>query len=107
MWLVGLLVPEGGRSQQQWYFVLWALVVAVLVAVLVWVTAASARRMPWNAAHVAFSPLLVLVALVSTDLLGVRAGLARAVRVGAAVGAGGGGAARAGRRRPAAMRWSC
>ena len=71
MWLVGLLVPEGGRSQQQWYFVLWALVVAVLVAVLVWVTAASARRMPWNAAHVAFSPLLVLVALVSTDLLGV------------------------------------
>jgi hypothetical protein len=71
MWLVGLLVPEGGRSQQQWYFVLWALVVAVLVAVLVWVTAASARRTPWNAAHVAFSPLLVLVALVSTDLLGV------------------------------------
>ena len=47
------------------------MVVAVLVAVLVWVTAASARRTPWNAAHVALSPLLVLVALVSTDLLGV------------------------------------
>jgi hypothetical protein len=72
MWLVGLAVPDGGvRAQQQWYFALWAGVIALLVAVLVWVTAASVRRTPWNAAHVALSPLLVLVALVSTDLLGV------------------------------------
>ena len=72
MWLVGLAVPDGGvRTQQQWYFALWAGVIALLVAVLVWVTAASVRRTPWNAAHVALSPLLVLVALVSTDLLGV------------------------------------
>ena len=72
MWLVGLAVPDGGvRAQQQWYLGLWAGVIALLVAVLVWVTAASVRRTPWSAAHVAFSPLLVLVALVSTDLLGV------------------------------------
>jgi uncharacterized membrane protein len=72
MWLVGLAVPDGAaRAQQQWYVALWAVIIALLVAVLVWVTAASVRRTPWNAAHVAFSPLLVTVALVSTDLLGV------------------------------------
>jgi uncharacterized membrane protein len=38
---------------------------------LVVVTAASVPRAPWRAAHIAFSPVLVLVGLVSVDLFGV------------------------------------
>ena len=72
MWLVGLAVPDGSAlAHQQWYFALWALLITVLVMALVAVTAASVPREPWRAAHVALSPLLVLVALVSVDLVGV------------------------------------
>lgn len=72
MWLVGLAVPDGSAlARQQWYFGLWALLITVLVMALVAVTAASAPREPWRAAHVALSPVLVLAGLVSVDLLGV------------------------------------
>jgi hypothetical protein len=72
MWLVGLVVPDGSvLHQQQWYFALWAVLVAVIVMVLVLVTAASVPRAPWRAAHVALSPVLVLAGMVSVDLLGV------------------------------------
>jgi uncharacterized membrane protein len=72
MWLVGLAVPDGSlQVQQQWYFALWAVLVTVLLMALVAVTAASVPGAPWRAAHIALSPVLVLVALVSVDLLGV------------------------------------
>jgi uncharacterized membrane protein len=72
MWLVGLVVPDGSAlARQQWYFALWAVLITVLVIALVIVTAASVPRAPWRAAHVALSPVLVLAALVSVDLLGV------------------------------------
>ncbi|MEO8555864.1 MAG: glycosyltransferase 87 family protein [Actinomycetota bacterium] len=72
MWVVGLAVPDGSALvQQQWYFALWAVLVTVIVMALVAVTAASLPRAPWQAAHVALSPVLVLAGLVSVDLLGV------------------------------------
>jgi uncharacterized membrane protein len=72
MWLVGLAVPDGSLMvRQQWYFALWAVLITILVMALVIVTAASVPRAPWRAAHVALSPVLVLAALVSVDLLGV------------------------------------
>jgi hypothetical protein len=72
MWLVGLAVPDGSAMvRQQWYFALWAVLITVLVMALVIVTAASVPRAPWRAAHVALSPVVVLAALVSVDLLGV------------------------------------
>jgi uncharacterized membrane protein len=72
MWLVGLAVPDGSvLARQQWYFGLWAVLVAIIVMVLVVVTAASVPRAPWRAAHVALSPVLVLAGMVSVDLLGV------------------------------------
>ena len=72
MWLVGLLVPDGSAMvQQQWYFALWAVLIAVIAMVLVAVTVASVPRTPWRAAHIALSPVLVLAGLVSVDLLGV------------------------------------
>jgi hypothetical protein len=72
MWLVGLAVPDGSVFvQQQWYFTLWAVLIALVVMALVVVTAASVPRAPWRAAHVALSPVLVLAGLVSVDLFGV------------------------------------
>ena len=72
MWLVRLGVPDGSAvARQQWYFALWAVLVTLIVMALVFVTAASVPRVPWRAAHVALSPVLVLAALVSVDLLGV------------------------------------
>jgi hypothetical protein len=73
MWGVGDLVPAGSGvlRQQQWYFGIWAGLVVVLLALLVLVTAATVDDVPWRAAHVALSPLLVTVALVSADLFGV------------------------------------
>ena len=72
MWLVGLAVPDGSALvRQQWYFALWAVLITVIVIAIVAVTAVSVPREPWRAAHVALSPVLVLVGLVSVDLLGV------------------------------------
>jgi len=72
MWLVGLAVPNGsGLARQQWYFGLWAVLTTIIVMALVAITAISVRRAPWNAAHVALSPVLVVAGLVSVDLLGV------------------------------------
>nr|WP_284288974.1 glycosyltransferase 87 family protein [Angustibacter aerolatus] len=73
MWAVAQVVPDGTQPQQaRWYFDLSTLLIAVLLAVLVWCVLRSAgRRRPWDAAIVAASPLVALSALVSLDLLGV------------------------------------
>lgn len=73
MWLTSLLIPQWVEpgARPIWYMAVWAGLIAVLVVLLVILTAWTARRDPWRAAHVALSPLLVTVAMVNADLLGV------------------------------------
>lgn len=73
MWLISLVSPvEGqGLAAQQWVMVLWILLCVALTALAVLALVALAPGRPWQAAHLAVSPALALLALVSTDLLGV------------------------------------
>lgn len=68
---VASLVPDGSlRTRATWFFALWAVVLTLLLLAIIWLVASSARH-PFAAAHVALSPVVVLVAFVSADLLGV------------------------------------
>ena len=70
-WLGGL-VPDGAfLDQTRWYFALWALFGTVLAIAVVALTAASRPRRADLAVHIALSPVLLLAALVSSDLFGV------------------------------------
>jgi uncharacterized membrane protein len=72
MWGLAKIVPDGSVTKQdRWYLDLWTVVIGLSLVGLVLVTVASARGRPWDAAHVAMSPLLIPLALVSPDLLGV------------------------------------
>lgn len=73
LWLVSLVSPEAGThlSAQQWVFGLWAVAAVLLLAAATVAAVALRPRHPWQAAHLAASPVLVVLALVSTDLLGV------------------------------------
>lgn len=73
MWLVARLSPSAGPelAAQQWVFVIWALACVLLLSVATLATVIMLPRRPWHAAHLAVSPVLVTLALVSTDLLGV------------------------------------
>jgi hypothetical protein len=72
MWTTAHLVPSGTvLTQERWYFDIWTVVIALCLVGLVLVTVASARGRPWDAAHVALSPLLVPIALISPDLIGI------------------------------------
>jgi uncharacterized membrane protein len=72
MALVGGLVPDGGVLEQtRWYFLLWAVLAAALVAATVYLTAATRPRHAADAVVVAASPLLVISPLVSADVFGV------------------------------------
>jgi hypothetical protein len=73
MWLVARVSPSAGQgtAAQQWVFVIWALVCVVLLAAAVLAVVALRPRRPWQAAHLAASPVVVTSALVSTDLLGI------------------------------------
>ncbi|WP_298752019.1 hypothetical protein [uncultured Serinicoccus sp.] len=73
MWLLAQVSPRsgGGLAAQQWIFSLWALLSVVLVGLAVLALVSLAPGRPWQAAHLAVSPVLALLALVSTDLLGV------------------------------------
>lgn len=73
MWLVAQLPPTAGVdvAAQRSVLIAWVvLCLLLLVAAVVAAVSASPHR-PWQAAHVAVSPVLVTLALVSTDLLGV------------------------------------
>ena len=70
--LTGGLIPFGSPdAQARWFFGIWAVLTAVLVALLTWWTAGSVRRMPLRASHVALSPVVALTTLVAPDILGV------------------------------------
>ena len=73
MWLLALVSPTSGQGlrAQQSVFVLWVLLALVLLVVAVVAAVALSPRRPWQAAHLAASPLLITLALVSTDLLGI------------------------------------
>lgn len=73
MWVLALVSPEVGPgiAAQQWIFGLWALVCVGLLAAAVLAVVALQPRRPWQAAHLAMSPVLALLVMVSTDLLGV------------------------------------
>ena len=73
MWLLARVSPVAGDgvAAQQWIFTLWALVCVPLVAAAVLALVSLSPGAPWRAAHLAASPVLVLLAHVSTDLLGV------------------------------------
>lgn len=71
-WLVRIVVPGGSQLRlQQGMFAWGAAVIALLIAAAVCFTAATMRRGPWVAAHVALSPVLITTALISFDALGV------------------------------------
>ncbi len=72
LWLLAQLVPVGPH-QTTWFVGMWAVAAAAMAAALAAVTVSTLRRDPWRAAQVALSPLLVTVALVAPDLIGVLA----------------------------------
>ncbi|GAA2740157.1 glycosyltransferase 87 family protein [Terrabacter aerolatus] len=69
---VASLGPDDGnlRTRAAWYFALWSVLITLLLLAIVWLVASSAAR-PFSAAHVALSPVVVLAAFISADLLGV------------------------------------
>ncbi|MGC5585589.1 glycosyltransferase 87 family protein [Ornithinimicrobium sp. W1665] len=73
MWLLAQVSPQAGTGlgAQQGVFVGWILLALVLLGAGVVAAVALRPRDPWRAAHLALSPVLVPLALVSTDLLGV------------------------------------
>lgn len=71
-WLVRSLVPSGSQLRlQQGMFAWSAVVIALLMALAVCLTAAALPRGPWTAAHVALSPVVVTASLISFEALGV------------------------------------
>ncbi|MEO7236477.1 MAG: hypothetical protein ABIW80_14040 [Lapillicoccus sp.] len=72
MTLTASVVPGGPiEERMQFYFALWTVVAAVLLALVTWWTAASVRRFPLRAALVAISPVAVLTLVISPDVVGV------------------------------------
>lgn len=70
--VTGGLVPDGSaETRARFYFGIWALLTALLLALTVWFTAGSASRMPVRAAHVALSPVVALTIVVAPDIVGV------------------------------------
>ncbi|WP_218566627.1 glycosyltransferase family 87 protein [Vallicoccus soli] len=73
MWVTALLVPGSGETAERalTYFDVNVVGLAACALVLVWATAVTARRRPWDALLVAVSPSLVLAATVNWDLWAV------------------------------------
>ncbi|MBW8173035.1 glycosyltransferase 87 family protein [Ornithinimicrobium sp. Arc0846-15] len=73
MWVLSWLSPFSGAgiAAQRSLFVMWALVCLILLAAGIVAVVAMQPSRPWQAAHLAASPVLVFLALISVDLLGV------------------------------------
>src|SRR5690606_39697775 len=71
MWLVSVVSPRAGTdvADQQSIFATWAAFAVLLLAVAVLAGIALLPEAPWHIAHLAASPVLVVLALVSTDLV--------------------------------------
>lgn len=72
-WGLQHLVPGGGTMlhRQQLFYGICAVVITALVAATTIATASMLRGSPWQAAHVALSPVLITASLLSLDILGV------------------------------------
>ncbi|MCK0113496.1 glycosyltransferase 87 family protein [Ornithinimicrobium sp. F0845] len=73
MWLVSLVTPRAGTDvgAQQWVFATWAALAFLLLTAAVLAGVALLPQDPWHIAHLAASPVLVVLALISTDLVGI------------------------------------
>ncbi len=73
MWALALVSPHSGgdKTAQQWIFGLWALAAMVLIASAVVAIVALQPHRPWQSAHLAVSPVIAVLALVSVDLFAV------------------------------------
>lgn len=73
MWLLSLISPRVGTdlAAQQSVFGLWAIAVVLLLAAGVVAVVLLRPTRPWQAAHLAASPVIAVLALVSVDLVGV------------------------------------
>lgn len=71
MWGVSALVHGSPRQAARRYFDLSTVVLGAVLAATVGLVVIGSRRRCWDAAHVALAPILVTVALVNYDLLGV------------------------------------
>lgn len=73
MWVVSLLTPSAGTDlpSQQWVFTTWAVLAFVLLALSIIPAVTVRPGNPWHVAHLAASPVLVVLALISTDLVGI------------------------------------
>ncbi|CAN5594174.1 glycosyltransferase 87 family protein [soil metagenome] len=73
MWVLSLVSPyDGGdRLAQQWVFGLWAVAAMILVAGAIAALVSLRRDRPWQSAHLAISPVIAVLALISVDLMGV------------------------------------
>ncbi len=73
MWALALISPHSGgdKTAQQWIFGLWALMAMVLIASAVVAIIAVQPDRPWQSTHLAVSPVIAALALVSVDLFAV------------------------------------
>ncbi len=73
MYVLGRVVPHDWEytGQGQFYFVLNAIVIALLAAVTVWATSRTVRRRPWDAAMIAVAPGLILASTINWDMYAV------------------------------------
>ncbi|MDO5627384.1 MAG: hypothetical protein Q4G43_03585 [Mobilicoccus sp.] len=71
IWLLSFAAPETGLARQQGFFIAWTILAALCLVVIVCALVWTVPSRPEFAAHVAFSPVLVTVALVSPDLAAI------------------------------------
>jgi hypothetical protein len=76
MWAVSSVVTSVGKAGARLFFDISALLLAVALAAGVVMLASAAGRRPWDAAHLALSPVLVASALISYQMLGVTLAVA-------------------------------
>ncbi|MFZ1285464.1 MAG: glycosyltransferase 87 family protein [Candidatus Phosphoribacter sp.] len=70
--LTGGWVSDGSAvTRARLFFGIWAILIALLLALTVWWTASSVRGKPLRSAHVALSPVVALTAVVSADIVAV------------------------------------
>jgi uncharacterized membrane protein len=70
LWLLGALAP-GGPGEARRAFDIAVVLLAIAAVLLVWAVLRLAGPRPWDAALVAFSPVLLTASLVSLDLVAV------------------------------------
>lgn len=73
LWALALVSPASGGdvAAQRWIVALWALAATLLIALATVALVALHSGRPWQAAHLAVSPVIAVLALVSVDLVAI------------------------------------